>query len=266
MTSEAWIPEWIRLHYVLGERLGGGYWSDVYRISDRSTGSTLAVKILKPEFRTAPQIRSRFLTEARAMARLVHPNIVRIFDVGGAMSEEPAIVMEYCDGGDLREHVLRRGMDADEAAKMSLFVLLGLLAAHKAGVIHRGLCPESIFLDAQGRPKVGDFGVALAEQNPHLPTAIDESLGEFLYCAPEQRYDSHAVDVRSDVYAMGALLWFMCHRRDPPDLSLATRTPNLVEHLDPDLRPIVVKACMPRPADRYQSAAEMGRALRKLFS
>ena len=264
--SFAAIPGWIHDHYVLVDRLGGGYWSDVYRIKDRSTGNTLAVKILKPEFRSDPQTRSRFLTEARAMARIVHPNIVRIFDMGGALSEEPAIVMEFCEGGDLRKFVERRPMEADEVAKMSIFVILGLLAAHKAGVIHRGLCPESIFLDRENKPKVADFGVALVAQNPHLPTLIDEELGEYWYSAPEQRNNAHAVDVRSDVYAMGALVWYMSHRKDPPDLAQASRNPKLVDGLDPALRPIVTKACMARPDQRYPTVREMGQDLRKLFT
>jgi serine/threonine-protein kinase len=259
------IPEWITRHFVLGPRLGGGTWSDVYQVIDKGTKSPFAVKILKPEFRVSPQLRSRFLTEAKAMARLVHPNIVRIFDVGGALGDEPAIVMEYCEGGDLRQYVMRYGMEAGDAARLALFLLLGLVAAHKAGVIHRGICPESVFLDADMNPKLADFGTALVAQNPHLPTLPAESLGEYLYSAPEQRRNAHDVDVRTDIYGMGALLWFMCRRRDPPDLSLATRTPKLVEQIHPNLAPIIVKACHVRADQRYQSAAEMGRELRALF-
>lgn len=266
MPTGAPIPDWIYRRYTLEERLGGGTWSDVWRVATRSTGEVLAVKILKPEFRDDAPIRSRFLTEARAMARLVHPNIIRIFDVGGALDQDPAIVMEYCTGGDLREYVTTRGLAPDEAARMSLFVLLGLVAAHKAGVIHRGLCPESVFLDANLDPKLADFGTALVAQNPHLATRPAESLGEFMYSAPEQRRDAHDVDVRSDVYAMGALLWFMLMRRDPPDLSLASRSPHLLDGVDPAIAPIIAKACQTRADQRYQTAQEMGRDIRRLFA
>jgi len=265
MTLQAAIPEWIWRRYEVGERLGGGVWSDVYRVTARGTGEVFAVKILKPEYRSAEKLRSRFLSEAKAMARLVHPNVLRIFDVGGAMTEEPAIVMEYATGGDLREYVTLYGLEAGQIARMALFMLLGLVAAQKVGIVHRGLCPESVFLDDNLSPKLADFGTVLMEQNPHLPTLPAESLGEFLYSPPEQRYDPRGVDGRVDIYAMGAMLCFMCMRRDPPDLSLLSRSPEMLDLVHPMLRPIITRACQPRPEDRYQTAAEMGRAVRKLF-
>jgi serine/threonine-protein kinase len=266
MNPRAQIPDWIDQHYLINDRLGGGVWSDVYLVTDRSAGGIYAVKVLKPEYLEDPRVRSRFLTEAKAMARLVHPNIVRIYDVGGAMGDEPAIVMEYCEGGDLREHTPETGLPEDVAARIALFILLGLVAAHKVGCIHRGLCPESIFLDADYNPKVADFGTALLEQNPHVPTRASENLGEFLYSPPEQRYDSRNVDVRSDIYGMGAMMWFMLMGRDPPDLSLSGRSPELVADIHRYLRPIIVRACHSDPDGRYQTAAQMGKAVRRLFT
>ncbi|MBW2256602.1 MAG: serine/threonine protein kinase, partial [Deltaproteobacteria bacterium] len=260
------IPVWIDEHYYINERLGGGEWSDVYLVTDRSAGGTYAVKVLKPDYFADERVRSRFLTEAKAMARLVHPNIVRIYDVGGAMADEPAIVMEYCEGGDLREHTPQRGLPADIVARITLFILLGMVAAHKVGCIHRGLCPESIFLDADLNPKVADFGTALLEQNPHVATRAAEALGEFLYSPPEQRYDARKVDVRSDIYGVGAMMWFMLMGKDPPDLSLATRSPEVVQDIHPYLRQIIVRACHHSPDARYQTASAMGKAVRKLFS
>lgn len=267
MYVQTEIPEWVSRRYRILERLGGGQWSDVYLVRDRSGGGVYAIKILKPHVLADERVRSRFLTEARAMSRIVHPNIVRIFDVGGAMGAEPAIVMEYCERGDLRQFVeATGGIEAADAAKFALYMLVGLFAAHKAGVVHRGLCPESIFLDADLRPKIGDFGTALAQHNPHLPTRVNESLGEVLYSPPEQRYDAHDVDHRCDIYGMGAIIAFMMIGRDPPDLSLASRSPEILDPIHPYLRPIVQKACMRRPEDRYRSAAAMGRAVRELLT
>jgi len=266
MYDPAQIPQWIDDHYIIHERLGGGTWSDVYLVSDRTARGRYAVKVLKPQFLVDERVRSRFLTEAKAMARLVHPNIVRIYDVGGAMGNEPAIVMEYCEGGDVREYTPPTGLPPDIVARFMLFIMLGLVAAHKVGCIHRGLCPESIFLDGDLNPKVADFGTAKLEQNPHVPTRAAESLGVQLYMPPEQRYDARNVDERSDIYGAGAVMWFMLMGRDPPDLSLASRSPEVVKDIHPYLRPIIVRACNYDPEGRYQTASQMGKAIRKLFS
>ncbi|MBW1878407.1 MAG: serine/threonine protein kinase [Deltaproteobacteria bacterium] len=261
------LPEWAANRYEALEPVGQGTYTTVYKAKDRVRGDVFAIKLLLPEHRGVPRIRDRFVTEARAMTRLVHPNIVRIFDVGGALSDEPAIVMEYVGSGDLRTAVPRGGLPAGRAARLLLFTLAGLAEAHMAGVTHRGLCPEAVLLDAEGQPKVSDFGVArLTQHQKQTMTMSAESLGSIYYTSPEQRANPRNADARSDVYAAGALLFFLATGRDPPDLSQAAVAEALVEQVDPVLRPIVVKATAEDPADRYQDAREMGQAVRALFT
>lgn len=260
------LPDWAASRYEDAELVGHGTYTAVYRAYDRVRRQPYAIKVLLPEHRGVVRIRDRFLTEARAMSRLVHPNIVRIFDVGGALTDEPAIVMEYVGGGDLRQAVPRGGLPADKAARLLLFTLAGLVEAHKAGVTHRGLCPEAVLLDDQGQPKVSDFGVARLAQHSKLTTTMSaESLGSLFYASPEQRANPRKVDARSDVYSAGALLFFLSTGREPPDLSEAAVAEALVARVDPLLRPIVVKATADDPAARYADARAMGRAVRALF-
>lgn len=261
------LPGWILDRYEVQERIGGGVYSEVFRAVDRVRGDTFAIKVLRPDQRNVERVRDRFVAEAQAMARLVHPNVVRIFDVGGALSAEPAIVMEYVPGGDLR-HMVRaqQALNARDTAHMAYWILSGLEEAHDAGVVHRGLCPEAILLDARGHPKVSDFGVArLRKYQKATATMTVETLGSLFYSSPEQRRQARGVDARADVYAVGALIWFMQMGKDPFDLSEAAHSPGVVKGIHEVLRPIVVRATSGELDRRYADAGEMKAAVDALF-
>ena len=266
MSGDA-LPKWVTDRYVVLDRVGAGMYTVVYRARDRVRNQPYAIKVLLPEHRVVPRVRDRFVTEAKAMSRLVHPNIVRILDVGGALSDEPAIVMEYVPGGDLRKAVPKGGLEGEKALRIALFTLAGLAEAHKNGITHRGVCPEAVLLDADGVPKLSDFGVARLERHTKITTTMTvESLGSLFYMSPEQRQKARGVDPRTDVFAMGGLLWFLLLGRDPPDLSLVSEAPNILAKLPEPIRPLIQKAVAYDPDDRYRDAGEMGRALQALFT
>lgn len=259
-------PEWVLQRYNVHERIGAGRYTEVFRATDKVRGDPFAIKVLLPEHKGVPRIRDRFVTEAKAMTRVVHPNIIRIFDVGGALSDEPAIVMEYAAGGDLKKLVPHGGLEPGLAGRLMLFTLAGLAEAHSVGITHRGLCPEAVLLDIEHNPKISDFGVARLERHRKLTTTLSvESLGSLFFTSPEQRARAYDADSRSDVYAAGSLLYFLVTGRDPPDLSEAAEAPALLSPVHPALRPIILKATRAERGDRYQDAREMGKALRGLY-
>jgi len=261
------LPHWVRERYEILDHLGHGKWAEVFLAQDRVRRDRFAIKVLLEEFRDVPRIRARFLTEAKAMSRLTHPNIIRIFDVGGALGNDPAIVMEYAPGGDLRACVRQNGvLTPRQAARMTIHVLAGLAEAHAAGVIHRGISPDSVLLDEHGIPKISDFGVARLEQSPQaLLTISSESLGEYFYAAPEQIRNPREATVRSDIYAVGATMLYTLRGKDPKELALSAFMEDFWDSVEAALRPVLSKAASYEPEGRYASAAEMSADLEDLL-
>jgi len=261
------LPSWIQQRYEITDHLGHGKWTEVFLAHDRVRRDPFAIKILLEAYRDVPRIRSRFLTEAKAMSRLIHPNIIRIFDVGGALGEDPAIVMEYASGGDLRSYVRQNGvLTPHQAAQMTSHILAGLAEAHAAGVVHRGISPDSVLLDEHGIPKISDFGVARLEQNPHaLMTISSESLGDYFYAAPEQLRNARDATVRSDIYAVGATLLYALRGKDPKELALSAFMEDFWESVVPALRPWLAKSAAYEPEGRYETVAQMSADLDDLL-
>jgi serine/threonine-protein kinase len=268
MESLDALPDWVQQRYEITDHLGHGKWTEVLLAHDRVRKGPFAIKVLLKEYRDVPRIRSRFLTEAKAMSRLIHPNIIRIFDVGGALGEDPAIVMEYAPGGDLRTAVRQNGvLTAHQAARMTSSILAGLAEAHTAGIVHRGLSPDSVLLDDHGIPKISDFGVARLEQNPQaLMTMSSESLGDYFYAAPEQLRNPKDATVRSDIYAVGATMLYMLRGKDPKELALSAFMEDFWESVVPPLRPLLSKAAAYEPATRYETVSQMSAELNELLA
>ncbi|MBW2258498.1 MAG: serine/threonine protein kinase [Deltaproteobacteria bacterium] len=240
------LPSWIQQRYEITDHLGHGKWTEVFLAHDRVRRDPFAIKILLEAYRDVPRIRSRFLTEAKAMSRLIHPNIIRIFDVGGALGEDP-----------LTPH---------QAAQMTSHILAGLAEAHAAGVVHRGISPDSVLLDEHGIPKISDFGVARLEQNPHaLMTISSESLGDYFYAAPEQLRNARDATVRSDIYAVGATLLYALRGKDPKELALSAFMEDFWESVVPALRPWLAKSAAYEPEGRYETVAQMSADLDDLL-
>lgn len=263
-------PDTLAGRYDLHEPLGSGGMATVYAAHDRLLDREVAVKLLDPTS-SVPQLRERFLREARAAASLSHPNAVAVHDVGED-GGQPYLVMELVPGEGL-DDVLRRGpIDPAEAVHVMDGVLAALSAAHARGLVHRDVKPSNILLTRDGQPKLADFGIAKALAAGDL-TTHGMVLGTPTYLAPEQAAGRPAT-AASDIYSAGLVLYeclagvppfpgdnalsiALAHQRTPPP-SLAARRPDLPL----ELVTTVERALAKDPADRYPDAEAMRVALR----
>ncbi len=257
----------------LYEEIGRGGMGVVYRARQRALDRIVAVKVLlRSQFVTTEE-RQRFHREAQAAARLQHPGIVGIFDVGEE-SDVPWFSMEYIAGQNLERRVREHPMEACEAARCAQQVALALQHAHEHGVLHRDLKPSNILLDPEGAPRITDFGIAriattdTANNTAAGLTQTGQILGSPGYSAPEQALHGHA-DFRTDVYGLGALLYHLLTGRPPfqgPTLDailmqLRESEPLSPRRLNPtvppDLETICLKCLHKQALGRYSSAAEV---------
>ncbi len=193
--------------YELGDELGEGGMATVYRARDRELRREVAVKVLFPHLARRPEIVRRFHREARAAAALEHPNILRIYDVGGDDDDPPYIVMELVRGRTLLQEIEQRGaMLAEIVACVGALLGDALAAAHAAGVIHRDVKPANVLIAPGGRLLLADFGVARLETEDSLVTRTGALLGTPAYMSPEQASGDIAT-ARSDLYSLGATLY-----------------------------------------------------------
>jgi len=248
--------------------LGRGGMAVVYRATQLSLGRPVALKVLPTALASDRQFVERFNREASALARLSHPNIVGILDKG-VEGETYYFVMEYVEGKSLRDRLLREGnLPPEEARRLMEGICAGLEYAHKHGIVHRDLKPGNILLDASGTPKLADFGIAriIGQDTSRQPQLTSEHMvmGSAEYMAPEQRQSAAAVDHRSDIYALGVILYQMLTGKLP----VGTFRP--VSHLVPGLSSavdrVVRKALAPEPSDRFGSVAEFRAALSHAFA
>ncbi|MEZ4310884.1 MAG: serine/threonine-protein kinase [Polyangiaceae bacterium] len=211
--------------------LGEGGMGQVFDAEHRALGHRVVVKLLREDLLGKPEMLDRMRVEAQALARIRHPHLVMVTDFGRTAAGRPFIVMERLNGCSLREELAQRPViPVEEAAEIGRQILLGLSAAHDAGLVHRDIKPDNIFLCAtrDGRPfvKVLDFGVvkiAQAGRDPRtpqplvLPTGDNISMGTPRYFSPEQARGERDLDARSDVYAVGLVLYVMLVGHGPFD-------------------------------------------------
>ena len=266
--------------YRLRRLLAKGGMAEVWEAVDDILGRPVAVKVLHVHLAADESFRERFRREAIAAARLAHPNVVATFDTGtdGGVT---FIVMELVEGSTLREILNQTGpMAPERVVHVGAGVADALHYAHRAGVVHRDVKPANILICPDGRVKVADFGIAKAveESEPDRPTPSEaltgtgSIIGTAQYLAPEQ-VDGRAVDGRTDVYALGVVLYEMVTGRPPftgeTDMAVALKhittnplAPGVVRAGVPRaLEEIVLRAMAKRPDDRYQSAEELRGAL-----
>ncbi len=264
--------------YRLGTRLGGGGMGEVYDALDERLGRPVAVKVLRPEVASDAQSRARFEAEARATARLSHPNVVGVFD-SGHEGGRSYIVMERVAGETLAERIARGPIDQRWLRQMAADVLGALAAAHAAGILHRDIKPANILISPDGRAKLSDFGIAKAVDavSPFSPPGGDPTasglvIGTPSYLAPE-RLQGRPATAQSDVYSVGVVLYEALTGRKPigtePERpavpALHEAWPPDVRRFRPDADPrlidVITRALDPDPEARFPSAADMARAL-----
>ncbi|HEY3701282.1 MAG TPA: serine/threonine-protein kinase, partial [Acidimicrobiales bacterium] len=258
--------------YLVGPCIGRGGVAEVYEGLDTRLSRPVAVKILRPRY-AGDDVRRRGLSaEARAAARLSHPNVATVYDVGED-ERRPCIVMELVNGGTLARRLQDPPMGQEEAVRLIVQVLGALDAAHRAGIVHRDIKPGNILLTEDGTAKVTDFGIAKALEPADIDlTLTDEVMGTPRYLAPERAAGAQAT-VASDVWAVGVVLYEALTGRPPFDadtslgLAIAAERGDLVppEVYRPDLSTalgaVVARALAPRPLDRFTSASEMAAAV-----
>ena len=254
--------------YRILKQIGRGGMADVYLAKDLILdGEEVAVKVLRTNYQTDPIAVARFQREARAMADLDHPHIVRITDIGEEEGQQ-YLAMEYVAGLDLKRYIKEhRPLSNEEAVRIMGQILLAMRLAHTRGIVHRDLKPQNILLTPDGTAKVTDFGIAVAFAETSL-TQTNSMLGSVHYLSPEQARGSKAT-VQSDIYAMGIIFYEMLTGHIPYDGDSAVTIalqhfqkplPSVIAEnpsVPQALENVVIKATAKKLTDRYKSVAEM---------
>jgi serine/threonine-protein kinase len=259
--------------YELEELVGTGGMSSVFRAHDRQLERRVAVKILHEHYAEDPEYLERFRREARAVARLSHPNIVTVIDRGDDGGRQ-YIVFEHVEGQNLKELVQRTGpLAVPRALEVALAVADGLAFAHDRGLVHRDVKPQNVLLSREGEVKVTDFGIARSLHVDHGVTQTGTVLGTGEYLAPEQA-SGQQVSPATDVYSLGVVLWELLagdvpftgdnfvavalrHVNEPPP-PLRERRPDVT----PRLAAAVERALAKDPARRFPSMTAFAKELR----
>ncbi|MFT5683467.1 MAG: hypothetical protein ACI8RZ_004399 [Myxococcota bacterium] len=232
----------------------------VWRGFDTALQIPCAVKILNRALRSNEGLRTRFLIEAQTMAKLRHPNIVAVQNLG----EEdgcPYIVMEILEGSIADLTSASGPMPVPLAIEVITAILGALGFAHSQGVIHRDVKPGNILFSDERVFKLTDFGIARLQETNHSLTRTGASLGTWGFMAPEQRKNSRHADHRADIYAAGATLYAMVVGSPPVDLFTADRDETVLRAVPEVLRAVVAQATCYAPEDRFSDAAAMCEAL-----
>ena len=266
------VGETLSNRYRLVARVAGGGMGDVYRGHDLLLDRGVAVKVLQSSLASDPELVGRFKAEARAAARLTHPNVVAVYD-WGSEDDTYYMVMEYVPGTDLRDVLVTRGaIPVEQAVEVVIGVCDALTAAHEGSLVHRDVKPENVLIARSGTVKVADFGIAaVADIDRTAPSGAIP--GTLRYLSPEQASGQEAT-FASDLWAAGAVLAELVTGTPPSrgrgaDLlrRRATEQPvppsALVGNVPHRVDAIVLKACALDPADRFASSAEMAAALRR---
>jgi serine/threonine-protein kinase len=259
--------------YQLKDRLGFGGMSTVHLAFDRRLERRVAVKLLAEHLAEDPTFVSRFQREAQAAARLIHPNIVQVFDSGqDERAGQYFIVMEYIEGQSCAEILRDDGwVEVDEAVAIIEQACQGLHYAHRHGVVHRDVKPGNLLRSRDGEVKLADFGIAKATEQSSI-TQVGSVLGTAAYLAPEQARGEEA-GPRADLYALGVVTYQLISGRLPYEAGSLTELAlkqqqekpqmldSLVAAVTPELADAVAIALALDPRERYESAREMGRAI-----
>jgi len=265
--------------YRIERELGRGGMGIVYLAEDLRLGRMVALKALAPHYTHDQPRRERLRKEARAAARLSHPGIATVFALE-EIGDELFIACEYVPGRTLRAELDAGAMPVGRTLQIGAQIARALAAAHAQGVVHRDLKPENVVCGEQGGVKILDFGVARSPEVPgHSPARLTEAgtmVGTPAYMSPEQ-IDARDVDLRSDIFSFGVLLYELATGVHPFEGTTAASTIGRILTIDPcapsQLRPLppefdrIVRKCLQkRPEDRYQSTPDLALDLEQLRS
>jgi serine/threonine-protein kinase len=266
-TSTGMIGTVLSGRYRLESKLGSGGMSTVYLALDTTLDRQVAVKVMHREMSEQPEQLARFRQEARAVAKISHPNVVAVIDAGED-GGHPYIVFEYIEGETLKQRIQRLGrLPVQEAVAYAIEIGRGLEPAHARSMVHRDIKPQNVLIDPDGRAKVTDFGIARQIEQQGV-TATGRVLGTTDYVSPEQAM-GQGVDPRSDVYSLGVVLYEMLTGDVPfhAESLVGVAMKHVHEEL-PDVqkrRPevssavvaVVERSTAKEPARRYQHTDEM---------
>ena len=261
--------------YEVLKRVGSGGMADVYMAKDHKLNRNVAVNVLKSEYVEDEKFLKKFETEAQAVARLSHPNIVNIYDVG---MEDCInyIVMELAEGITLKEYIRKKGyLSPKETVEISTQIASAISHAHKNHIIHRDIKPQNILVSDTGIIKVTDFGIAKARSS-NTVTSTATAMGSVHYISPEQA-KGRFCDEKSDIYSLGITMYEMVTGHVPFDhengvtialmhLQNEITPPSQIRDGIPDsLEKIILKCTMKKPEERYQTADDLIADLRLVF-
>jgi len=260
-----------RVQKVLGE----GAFGKVYLAKDEQLNRLVAIKISK-EIILDKNVLDSFLSEAQMLAKLDHPNIVPVHDVGNSATEGFFIISKYLDGGTLSKALTTNASDITWVCRTIALIADGLHHAHTRGLVHRDIKPDNILLDASGSPCIVDFGLALKEESFGQGKGL---MGTPLYMSPEQAGgEGHRVDGRSDIFSLGVILYEMLAGRRPFEAKTVMMLLQMIKmvevkplrqinsKIDKELERICLKALSRKLLDRYATAADMAADLRSFLA
>jgi serine/threonine protein kinase len=273
-------------HYRIVEELGAGGMGVVYRAEDLNHPRQVALKRPRPELSDDPLVRRRFQREARAASAILHPNVVTVFEVFEAQGGD-WIAMELVEGETLKDLLRRNGpLPVEEILRYAEGLADALRAGHAKGILHRDVNPKNVLVDADGKARLADFGLAKripvggegVPDQTTTPSLTDtgQIIGTTVYMSPEQAL-GRPTDARSDLYSLGAVIYEMCTGEPvfPPgpagDLldAILQREPNPISRayyaIPGELERIVRKCLAKRPDERYQDARDLLVDLRALM-
>ncbi len=262
--------------YIIQAKLGQGGMGMVYKAYDPMLDRVVAVKLMPPELSKQEKLVKRFLREARISAKLDHPNIVKVFDLG-VEGDTYFLVMEYIDGITMRAYITNRErIDLEESLNIFKQILAGMRYAHSKGIIHRDLKPENVMITHTKQVKIMDFGLAFMKGR-HSITSPGSVMGTLAYFSPEQARGED-VDQRTDVYALGVILYELLTGKlpifaDNPAAminALLTSTPPSPKTYNPQIpdsiEEVIMRALSKEPSARYDNAGSMLIALERAIS
>jgi TolB-like protein/Flp pilus assembly protein TadD/predicted Ser/Thr protein kinase len=262
-------------HYRIVEKIGAGGMGEVYLAEDTKLDRKVALKFLPPHLCQDEDCRKRFKREAQAVAKLNHPNIITIHEVAEYQGR-PFFAMELVEGQSLRDLVKGKQLSIDRIIELAIQVCDGLSAAHDKKVVHRDIKPSNIVIDAYGRPKILDFGLAAIQGGEHL-TKTGSTLGTIGYMSPEQ-VKGQEVDQRSDLFSLGVVLYELISGRTPFEKENEAATLKAITQDNPEplaryksdipdeLQRTVSKLLEKDPSLRYQHADGVASDLKRMIA